>query len=324
MYNAERTIERTLTSVQTQTLTAIEIIVVDDGSTDAGPSIVERHALSDSRVQLLRKRNQGVAAARNHGARRARARLLSFIDADDLWAPEALARQYDIFVEEGGKVGLVYSWFARINDKDEIVSYESSSVEEGDVLSAICLRNFIGNGSSSMIRRDLFEEVGGFDASLRDHDAEGCEDYDLFGRLAGRCEFRLVRAFDVGYRQANDNMSGNLARMARSRSICASRLLRRHPDHAKLIRHGRRRFLRWSLRRALRLRRWDYGLSIMALMLKHEPVANLVDLPGLLLRGREIRLLADRMENSGVAGEVFRIGALAGQSEPMLRMEEEA
>lgn len=311
MYNAERTIERTLMSVRTQTVNAIEIIVVDDGSTDSGPSIVERHALTDPRIQIVRQSNQGVAAARNHGARRARAALLSFIDADDLWAPEALARQYAQFAQGDGKAGLVYSWFTRINDADEIESYESSSVEEGDVLSAICLRNFIGNGSSSMIRRDLFEDAGGFDTTLRDLDAEGCEDYDLFGRLAARCEFRLVRAFDVGYRQANDNMSGNLARMARSRMICAARLLKRHPDQAKLIRYGRRRFLRWSLRRAVRLRRWDYTRSIIGMMMEHEPVANLIDLPGLLLRGREIRSLAGRIDGGGGTGDIFRIGALA-------------
>lgn len=324
MYNAERTIERTLTSVRAQSLTAIEIIVVDDGSNDAGPSIVERHALADPRVQLARQDNQGVAAARNHGARIAAGALLSFIDADDLWAPRALERQHALFAQDDGKVGVVYSWFARINDLDEIESYESSSLEEGDVLSAICLRNFIGNGSSAMIRRDLFEEVGGFDSSLRDRDAEGCEDYDLFARLAARSEFRLVRSFDVGYRQANDNMSGNLARMARSRLICASRLLKRHPEKAKLIRHGRRRFLRWSFRRAVRLRRWDYARSIMAMMMEHEPIANLVDLPSLLLRGREIRLLADRIDGAGGTDDIFRIGAVKGQGEQPLPVEANA
>src|SRR5262245_12926949 len=87
MYNAERTISATLKSVCRQTHLALDIVVVDDGSTDASAPIVAAHTRSDQRIRLLQQKNGGVAAARNRGVAATAADLLAFIDADDLWAP---------------------------------------------------------------------------------------------------------------------------------------------------------------------------------------------------------------------------------------------
>ena len=93
MFNAERTIEATLESVCGQTHRALDIVVIDDGSTDASPSIVAAHADRDPRIRLVQQPNLGVAAARNLGAASTDAEFLAFIDADDLWAPSKIALQ---------------------------------------------------------------------------------------------------------------------------------------------------------------------------------------------------------------------------------------
>src|SRR6476660_90490 len=84
-YNAEKTILETICSVRAQTYRNLDIVVVDDGSVDGTPGIVERHARTDSRVRLIRQANLGVAAARNRGIAEARADYIAPIDADDLW-----------------------------------------------------------------------------------------------------------------------------------------------------------------------------------------------------------------------------------------------
>src|SRR5918996_762140 len=89
-YNASRTIGETIRSVLAQSEPDFELIVVDDGSADDTPAIVESFA-SDRRLSLLRQENQGVAAARNTGIARASADYVSFVDNDDLWMPEYLA-----------------------------------------------------------------------------------------------------------------------------------------------------------------------------------------------------------------------------------------
>src|ERR687887_1637608 len=93
MYNAERTIGAALESVCRQTYPALDIVVVDDGSTDASAAIVAAYARSDQRIRLVQQENSGVAAARNLGATSTVADFLAFIDADDVWAPPKIALQ---------------------------------------------------------------------------------------------------------------------------------------------------------------------------------------------------------------------------------------
>src|ERR1700752_182330 len=87
VYNGARWIGACLESVLAQTHPAAEIIVVDDGSTDNGAQIVEALAHRDNRIRLLRKANGGQSSGRNAGVRASRARLVGFLDQDDLWYP---------------------------------------------------------------------------------------------------------------------------------------------------------------------------------------------------------------------------------------------
>ena len=99
LFNSEAYVFETLASVKAQTYSNWELIVIDDGSTDASYSIVSKASVVDSRIRLLRNStNMGVAKTRNRGVVEARGRFLAFLDADDTWMPEKLARQIDYMV----------------------------------------------------------------------------------------------------------------------------------------------------------------------------------------------------------------------------------
>ena len=120
-YNAARFIRETIKSVQAQTFTHWEMIVIDDCSTDNTKDVVEEQARNDPRIRLLgMDKNSGQALARNKGMRVARGKYIAFLDSDDLWLPEKLAMQTE-FMEKTGHV-LTYSSYKKINEKGEVIS----------------------------------------------------------------------------------------------------------------------------------------------------------------------------------------------------------
>jgi glycosyltransferase involved in cell wall biosynthesis len=230
MYNAERTIGATLESICRQTYTALDIVVVDDGSTDSSAAIVAAYARRDPRIRLVQQENSGVAAARNAGAASTTAEFLAFIDADDLWAPLKIALQLSVLEEGGPIVGLAYCWFAKIDAEGRVYSLKYRPAAEGWVLQRLCRNNFVGNGSSMMLRRVAFEAAGGFDASLRQRHAQGCEDTLMCMRVAEQFEFRVVPQFLVGYRITNTNMSSDVMQMLRSCEIVLDEFREKYPE----------------------------------------------------------------------------------------------
>jgi glycosyltransferase involved in cell wall biosynthesis len=251
LHNGAATIERTLVSIQSQTWRALEVLVVDDGSTDDGPARAARIAAEDPRIRLLRQDNTGVAAARNRGAAESRGRLLAFVDADDLWAPEKIELQMAAMAQGGPKVGLVYTWAALIDEEDRVYSTEHRPQAEGVVLRELCRGNVVGNGSSPLIRREAFEAVGGYDTSLRARGAQGCEDLMIYLRIAERYEFRVVRQRLTGYRVTPQNMSSDALRMLRSCELTLAEFRGRHPQYAAEFAAHRRDMVYWLMARAL-------------------------------------------------------------------------
>ena len=232
LHNAAWTIGATLASVRAQTHSALEIIVVDDGSTDSSAAVVAAHAADDRRIRLFRQANAGVAAARNRGAAEARADYLAFVDADDLWAPNKIALQLRALHAGGPRAGLVYTWFAVIDAHGRVISTQHRPMAEGQMLRDLCRRNQIGNGSSSLMRRAAFDAVGGYDTSLRARNAQGCEDLLIYLRIAERFEFRVVPRHLTGYRKTPGNMSSDTLQMLRSCEIVLSDYRESHPEYA--------------------------------------------------------------------------------------------
>jgi glycosyltransferase involved in cell wall biosynthesis len=215
-YNAERFIRQTLDSVLAQTYKNIEILVVDDGSQDQTAAIVKEIANRDSRLILLRQANSGVAAARNLAIQHSKGEFVAPIDADDLWHPENLVKQVKCAIAGGAAVGVVYSWSVYIDEADALLGGVRASTIAGDVFLTLLCHNFIGNASASLIRRCCLETVGGYDPGFRAQSAEGCEDWDLYLRLAEKYAFKVATDFLVGYRKLQTSMSHDYTAMAKS------------------------------------------------------------------------------------------------------------
>jgi glycosyltransferase involved in cell wall biosynthesis len=190
-HNAERFLEETLRSALDQTHEC-SIIVVDDVSTDRTPEIARSFG---QRIRLIQQANARQAAARNTGVRAGTAPFIAFLDADDLWEPSKLSRQMDCFEADPG-LGLAYCSIREI-DVDSRPSVEHRARLRGKVFQEILLgaESAAHLGSTCLIRRDVFEEAGGFDPDL-----PPCEDTDLFWRVASRHPVDYVDDVLVGYR----------------------------------------------------------------------------------------------------------------------------
>lgn len=302
-YNAGPTIGETLRSVVRQTHAELEIVVVDDGSNDDTPEIVKAHAAADKRIRLLRQANAGVAAARNAGIAASGGDFIAPLDADDLWHPAKIERQLEIFRAGGERLGLVYSWFALIDRNSRVAQLRHEPRHQGDVLAALAYHNFIGNGSSALIRRAAFDRTGGYDPTLRARGGQGCEDWKLYFEIAEHWHFGLVPQPLTGYRDLPDNMSSDVLQMLRSRDLCTGDLLPRHPGLERAFRSGRNRLSRLLLHRAIRRGRADEIACLALSIARYDPV--FFALLGAALPASALK---------GVIGRLWRGGGYQGQS----------
>ena len=270
-YNAGQTLDQTLASARGQTHRHLEIIVVDDGSTDDSAAVAAVHAADDPRVSVISPVNAGVAAARNARVAAAAGAVVARRDAPALWAPSKIEQQLAVFVRSDARVALVYTWFALLDGRSRIIKLGPEIRHEGDVLDPLAYYNFIGNGSSPLVRRSAIEEVGGFDATLRARGGQGCEDWKLYFEIAERHHFALVPEALTGYRHTRDNMSSDGLQMLRSRDLCIADLLPRHPALEHRFREGRNRLSRALFHRSLARRRFGEVASLAAAIGRYDP-----------------------------------------------------
>jgi glycosyltransferase involved in cell wall biosynthesis len=177
-YNTAPFVEAAIDSALRQTFTDIEVLVVDDGSTDDTAVIVERMAARDARVRLLRQPNGGVSVARNAALRVARGDFFALLDSDDLWAPEFLAEQLAIMAARP-EVDIVTgnAWVLGGTNDGRLARPYPEPRPDPD------LASIIGDEWSvfimSVIRRRVYTTIGSFDESMRSN-----EDYDFWLRAA--------------------------------------------------------------------------------------------------------------------------------------------
>ncbi len=237
-YNAEAFIARTLESVLAQSYSHLEVLVVDDGSRDRTAEIVQEFVERDRRVTLIRQENAGVAMARNHAIDRAQGALIAPVDADDIWYPQKLEKQVACLQAKGPEVGLVYSCSVLIDEDDRILGRYSRRKKfkpEGPVLSSLICSNFLDNASSPLIRRECFDQLGGYDPTLKAQKAQGCEDWDLYLRIAEHYHFAVVPEYLIGYRQFIGSMATNSVAMSRSYELVMEAIAPRHPEIPPVI-----------------------------------------------------------------------------------------
>ncbi|MDB9374431.1 glycosyltransferase family 2 protein [Nodularia sphaerocarpa] len=229
-YNAEIFISKTLNSILAQTYKNIEVIVVDDGSQDKTSEIVESFAKKDHRVILLKQANSGVAVARNLAIENSHGEYIAPIDADDIWYPQNIEKQLQSLLKSEPSVGLVYAWSIYIDENDLPMNMILDSTEEGEVCLKFVNINFIGHASATLIRRECFEQIGGYNTQFREQNAQGCEDFDLYLRIAEKYEFRVVPEILIGYRQVFGSMSCNSLAMEKSRKLALVDFQCRNPE----------------------------------------------------------------------------------------------
>lgn len=199
-YNSAHFIKDTFTSVVNQTHHNIEIIFVDDGSTDNTVDILEKLSKSDPRVQLYCQKHRGVSCARNFAISKSNGDFIALLDHDDLWLPDKLVRQLHLFLNP--EVGVVYSnaIFWRDGKKNLGHSFSKNRPHRGNVHHHLLNNNFI-TCSSVIIRKSvLYKETFFFDPML-----EMCEDYDLFIRLSLVTHFDYTNESLVKWRIHNNN-----------------------------------------------------------------------------------------------------------------------
>lgn len=257
-YNAADTLDETLRSVRAQTYRDLEIFVVDDGSTDRTRDIAASHVREDDRVRLIVQTNAGVAHARNNGLMQATGEFFAPVDADDLWKPTKIERQIELLKRSGPGTGLVYTWYASIDEDSRVLGVHKSS-EEGEVLSILYRNNFVGNASTPLMRTQGVIDVGGYDASLRARGGQGCEDLKLYIKIAEMSRFAVVKSALTGYRQTRAAMSTQAQQMLRSYDLVMEDCLARCPQFHALVREGRLEVVKYILSRSLRAQR--YGAS---------------------------------------------------------------
>lgn len=183
LYNGLEYIEDAIRSVFAQDRPADEIIVVDDGSTDGGSEVVRKLA-QEHPIKLLTKENGGQGSARNFGVAASKGTLIALLDQDDVWYPNHLAMLEQPFLQQKDKsLGWTYSDVDRINDKGEMVCPSMLTAlglnehPKQNLIRCLAEDMFVLPGAS-LISREAFDAVGGFDARLT-----GYEDDDLFLRL---------------------------------------------------------------------------------------------------------------------------------------------
>ncbi|MEF3128723.1 glycosyltransferase family A protein [Rhizobium leguminosarum] len=256
-FNASTYIERTLRSAMRQTYAALEIIVVNDGSTDDTAKLVEQIAASDSRIRLLSTPNRGVAAARNTGIEASSGRFVAFLDADDLWHPTKIEKQVSALTRLSSHWAAVYTLHYVINEDDEIIRPGSSDVARGYIYARHLNVKYIGNGSALLVRRNAALAIGGFDSSYAAAGIGGCEDLDFELKLAARHFIEVVPERLVGYRKHPGSMSSDHLRMGKSalevvrRSLAANPQLPRYAIGSAI--DATRKYAFWEFRQARRI-----------------------------------------------------------------------
>jgi glycosyltransferase involved in cell wall biosynthesis len=268
-YNRRELVQRAIGTVLAQTREVQEIVVVDDGSTD-GTGDALAQAFGD-RIRYVRQPNGGVSSARNHGLRMARGRYLALLDSDDEWMPTKTQRQIE-WLQERPDYGMVLCDVMRTNgagDPVERFRRREQLPVDGDVLRWVLLNPALAP-ASAMMRREVYESVGGFDESLPTG-----EDLDFHLRVAASWPIGVVEEELVRAMRGHDGLS-SLARTYDDYVRVIERAAAQAVGHIPQIDIDRalaRAYAR-NARGMVLMHRWTEAWRLARLAWRHEPDAQ--------------------------------------------------
>lgn len=178
-YNVAKYIGEAVDSVLRQTFADFEYLVVDDGSIDDSIEVVKTHVGDDPRFRLVQGKHRGLSSARNVGIHESRGKYIAYLDGDDRWHPKFLERQVTLIESLPSNVGAVFCRSRMILENGTTVFFQWQRVGSYDFDDFLVGNNPARNGSSLLIRKSCFDEVGGFDEKL-----QYVEDLEMWLRIA--------------------------------------------------------------------------------------------------------------------------------------------
>jgi len=294
-YNRSKLLRVALESALAQTYPNIEVIVVDDGSTDDTAEVMAQYA---GRVTYIKQANQDAAAARNTGIRAASGEYLTFLDDDDLILPTKIERQVQVLASRP-EVGLVHCRFYHTNEDGNYL-YKAGLLPEGEVLQKLVCSDFVWMGAP-LIRRHCFDQVGLFDEEIPSIAA----DWDMWLRVAqAGYRFACVQEPLGAYRIHGSNMVFDAAKLERGVFAVLEKVFSNPqlPADVAILKeqaHGRARF--WISCQYYVVGQWDDARRNLA--------AALALCPQLLEQPEELSRLLSSHALSPLVGDPFQFAA---------------
>lgn len=199
-YNREKTICRAIDSVLNQTYKNIEIIIVDDGSTDDTLKLLKKYGSS---IKVVNQCHKGANAARNRGIKEAKGEYIAFLDSDDEWLPQKTHMQLDYLEKKGKQV--CFCPYKLVADKIQIIpgNYADVDIYENDINLVLSRGNVIGTPTLIM-KKSILDDVGLFNESM-----QRLQDYELCIRIAKKYEIGYVSQILVNAYRMQKSISNN-------------------------------------------------------------------------------------------------------------------
>ena len=225
-YNRAHLICESIQSALLQTHNNIEVIVIDDASTDNTRQVIKK--INDNRICYFRHdRNKGASCARNTGLKKVNGQYVAFLDDDDKWLPSKLEKQLDIFNNGSKSIGLVTCGF-RYCYKDQFVEKVlTNEVREYDKL---LVQNVIGSNSLPLVKKECFENAGFFDETL-----QSCQDWDLWIRIAKNYSIDYIPDVLVERLVHGNQITGDINKKIQGREIILKKYFDLLKNNSRLL-----------------------------------------------------------------------------------------
>lgn len=265
LYNHEKYIVKCLESIVKQSYKNIELIVIDDGSTDNSYSLAKEYLDSQNHnksYKIITRKNKGMCNTLNEIAMQSKSKYISFIGSDDFWMNNKIEEQVD-YLEKNGDTVLVHSNSIKIDNDDNEIGFidYSSKDNSGNLFKSIIFRKGGINTPSHLYRTEIYREIGYYDSSLK------FEDTDFWLRLTKNNKVGFINKYHTYYRWHNDNLSGskNILKFYNEELI---KIYEKNIDDVELKRFTILKMYRKSFLRALRTFEFIYFFKYLNKFIK--------------------------------------------------------
>jgi glycosyltransferase involved in cell wall biosynthesis len=263
VYQGEKLILGAVESVLNQTYRNLQVLVVDDGCTDSTLAVLE--TIADPRLRVLRQKNAGTAAARNLAIRESSGEFIAFLDSDDRWLPDKVARELDVLSRVDDRPAIVYSSYYPVDDSGRLLNFPKRHAHAGFVLDALLDGEDFLVPSVCLFDRRIFDRLGGFSVG------QYHEDHEYILRAAREYPMFPTQKSLVIYRQSTSGKCRSIlsdyerARREELMVVDAARQILMPDQHARLLKNAHRslycRFLMYGFNKNAKMALRDVKLS---------------------------------------------------------------